>query len=155
MYNVEGSATNSDKNRMKRDGTLDRREGEVCDEFIANEFDEFYDGDDDDTERSFVCSADGSTVTYDVRSLKLPARDGRYNAMCVFDEWRDSFMSEIRHCRIKVAPRSVVVCKGVVIIETLERAVEVLRKGSNASAFLMNITILDDENLQLTFSDQY
>lgn len=109
--------------------------------------------DNDDTDVSFVCSSTGSVITYDCRSLRIAADNGRYNALSAFEERRDSEVGEIRRRRIKSALRSVVICDGIIVSETLERAVSELRSGRSGDAFLVCVSVVDDENLQFTFLD--
>lgn len=114
---------------------------------------DWLDSDSDDTDVSFVCSSTGSVITYDCRSLRIEADNGRYNALCAFEVRRDSVFGEIRSRSIQVARRSVVVCDGIIVSETLERAVGELRSGRKGDACLVCVTVVDDENLRFTFSD--
>lgn len=115
---------------------------------------DWLDSDCDDTDVSFECTLTGSMMTYDYRSLSIDADNGRYNAISAFEERRDSEFGEIRNRSIRVARRSVVVCDGVIVSETLELAVSELRLGRVGNAYLVGVTVLDDENLQFIFSDE-
>jgi hypothetical protein len=114
---------------------------------------DWLDSDNDDTDVSFVCSSTGSVITYDCRSLRIAADNGRYNALCAFEERMDSELGEIRRRSIKVARRSVVICDGIIVSETLERAVDELRSGRNGDAVLVCVSVVDGENLHFTFLD--
>jgi len=106
-------------------------------------------GDDDDcTERVFECADSGKLVTYDVRSLYVGySRSGRYNLVWAYEARDMNLHFPSKRILANIAQESVVVCRGTIVIETLERAIAELLEDFSGNFSIWSVQVIDDKNL--------
>ena len=109
---------------------------------------EVFDYDGDETERLFECVSTGKFVTYDVRSLFVGhSRTGRYNLVWAYEARDMNLHYPSKHILADIAQEGVVICNGVIVIETLEKAISELLDGLSDDFLVWCIQLIDDKNL--------